>query len=274
MDVTTVQLAESFDDVDSSGTPQDFIAYLRKAERSESGRRVREASYRPLGPVEGKGADVGCGAGRSVADLVRLGKDAVGVDSSRAMVDAALARFPHCRVLQGNAFDLPFGDGELSWYRAERTFVHFEDPARALAEARRVLRPGGVIVAADADLDSMVVSSRFPATTRALKDVFCSVIPNPHAGTRTAGDLAEAGFTGVEVVPVPVVMRDYASAFDLMIEPALTAALAQGSVGREDARRWTDDLEHLDGQGAFTASSTFFVTTGRRGGPGDGGDGD
>ncbi|MEH0532884.1 methyltransferase domain-containing protein [Streptomyces stelliscabiei] len=144
MDTTGPRTAESlaarFHDVDSSGVPEDFIAYLRKMEESESGRAVREATYRAWRPPRAEEPTSGCGAGRAVADLVRLGKDAVGIDSSQAMVDAALARFPHCRFVQGSAFELPFEDGELSWYRSERTFLHFGDPAEALSEARRVLR--------------------------------------------------------------------------------------------------------------------------------------
>ncbi|GAA3819495.1 hypothetical protein GCM10023083_61100 [Streptomyces phyllanthi] len=257
-------LADRFDDVDASGAPEDFVTYLRKTERSEGGRIVREATYRALGTTGGKGADIGCGAGRAVADLVRLGRDAVGVDSSQAMVDAALARFPHCRIVQGSAFDLPFGDGELSWYRSERTFLHFDAPAGALSEARRVLRPGGTIVLADPDLDSLVLSSRFPRTTAAVKDAFCSTVPNPHAGTRSAYHLADAGFTGIEVVPVLVTMKDHASACDLVLEPALTAALARGAVSEGAAALWKDDLGHISRRNVFTATATFFITTARR----------
>lgn len=261
---SAVRLAESFDDVDSSAAPGDFVAYLWKAEQSESGRVVREATYRSLESLSGMGADIGCGAGRAMADLAALGRDVVGVDSSQAMVDAALARFPHCCVVKGNAFDLGFGNGELAWYRAERTFLHFQDPKVALSEAHRVLKPGGTIVLADPDLDSMVIGSRFPRTTRAVKDAFCAAVANPHAGTGSAGHLAEAGFTGIEVVPVVVTMSDYASAFDLMIEPALAAALAQGSVSPEAADEWTAGLEDLSRRSAFLATTTFFVTTARR----------
>ena len=56
MDTTGPRTAESlaarFHDVDSSGVPEDFIAYLRKMEESESGRAVREATYRALGMHE------------------------------------------------------------------------------------------------------------------------------------------------------------------------------------------------------------------------------
>jgi ubiquinone/menaquinone biosynthesis C-methylase UbiE len=261
---TAESLAARFQDVDSSGVPEDFIAYLRKMEESESGRAVREATYRALETAEGKGTDVGCGAGRAVADLVRLGKDAVGVDSSQAMVDAALARFPNCRFVQGSAFELPFEDGELSWYRSERTFLHFGDPAEALSEARRVLRPGGTIALADPDLGSMAVSSRIPETTEAVKRAFCSAVPNPHSGTRSASHLADAGFTDIEIVPIMAALSDHASAFGVVLEPALTAALAQGVVSEEEAARWKDDLSDLSRRNAFTATATFFVTTARR----------
>ncbi|WP_208921396.1 hypothetical protein [Streptomyces capitiformicae] len=56
---TAENLAARFHDVDSSGVPEDFIAYLRKMEESESGRAVREVTYRALEAAEGKGADVG-----------------------------------------------------------------------------------------------------------------------------------------------------------------------------------------------------------------------
>lgn len=260
---TAENLAARFHDVDSSGVPEDFIAYLQKMEESESGRAVREVTYRALEAVEGKGADIGCGTGRAVADLVRLGKDAVGVDSSQAMVDAALARFPHCSVVRGSAFELPFEDGELSWYRAERTFLHFGTPAEALSEARRVLRPGGTIVLADPDLGSMAVSSRFPETTDAVKDALCSANPNPHAGTHSASHLADAGFTGIEIVPVMAALYDHASAFEVILEVALTAALGQGTVSEEAAARWKDDLGDLSRRNAFTATATFFITTAR-----------
>ncbi|MHC5907902.1 methyltransferase domain-containing protein [Streptomyces sp. S6] len=267
MDTTGARTAESlaarFHDVDSSAVPEDFVAYLRKMEESESGLAVREATYRAVESAGRRGVDVGCGAGRAVADLVRLGKDAVGVDASRSMVDAALARFPHCQVVRGSAFELPFEDAELSWYRSERTFLHFPEPAEALSEARRVLRPGGTIVLADPDLASMVVSSRLPETTGAVKDAFCSAVPNPHAGTHNAYHLADAGFTGISVVPVMATLSDHASAFGVVLEPALTAALARGAVGEEEAARWKDDLGDLSRRGAFTATAVFFVTTAR-----------
>lgn len=260
---TAESIAAQFHDVDSSAVPEDFIAYLRKMEESESGRAVREATYRAVEAAGSRGADIGCGAGRAVADLVRLGKDAVGVDSSQAMVDAALARFPHCHVVRGSAFELPFEDAELSWYRSERTFLHFPDPAAALSEARRVLRPGGTIVLADPDLASMVVSSRIPETTDAVKDAFCSAVPNPHAGTHNAYHLADAGFTDISVVPVMASLNDHASAFGVVLEPALTAALTRGVVSEAAAARWKDDLGDLSRRNAFTATATFFVTTAR-----------
>jgi len=100
---------------------------------------VREATYRAVEAAGSRGADIGCGAGRAVADLVRLGKEAVGVDSSQAMVDAALARFPHCHVVRGSAFELPFEDAELD--RPGKVGGRISWFFRLLRRCRR--RPGG-----------------------------------------------------------------------------------------------------------------------------------
>ncbi len=109
----------------------------------------------------------------------------------------------------------------------------------------------------------MVVSSRIPETTDAVKDAFCSATPNPHAGIRSAYHLADAGFTGIEVVPIMAALHDHASAFDVVLDPALAAALAQGAVSEEAAAQWKDDLSDLSRRNAFTATATFFVTTAR-----------
>ena len=46
----------------------------------------------------------------------------------------------------GDATDLPFGDGSFDTVVMFQTLEHIPEPARALSEAHRVLRPGGVIV--------------------------------------------------------------------------------------------------------------------------------
>ena len=187
----------NFDNVDAGGLPQAQLDYLDRVEALAPAAAVRERTYAllPAGP----GADVGCGRGRAVADLAERGHDGVGVDRSRVMVSAARRRFPALRFLAGDATDLPLKDACLHWYRSERTYLHIAEPLKALAEARRVLVPGGRAVIADLDCDSIVLSSPDAASTRAMVSAFTDSLANGRSGTRMASLMMQAGFTDVTV---------------------------------------------------------------------------
>ncbi|WP_340687552.1 methyltransferase domain-containing protein [Amycolatopsis coloradensis] len=86
--------------------------------------------------------DVGCGAGPAVSELSWLGFRAVGVDLSAEMLEEARRRSPDRDFLIGDAYALPV-DGGFAGYRADKVFHELAEPEVALAEARRVLVPGG-----------------------------------------------------------------------------------------------------------------------------------
>jgi SAM-dependent methyltransferase len=93
--------------------------------------------------------DVGCGPGALVAELVRrLGTEAVvAVDPSPPMVAEARARHPGVDVREGRAEALPFEDASVDVALAQLVLHFVSEPDAALAELRRVVRPGGVVVA-------------------------------------------------------------------------------------------------------------------------------
>jgi SAM-dependent methyltransferase len=100
--------------------------------------------------------DVGCGEG----ELARFLPDGawVGVDSSPGMI----ARAPEPNVL-GEATALPFGDFSFPSVALLYVLYHLEEPFLALAEARRVLRPGGLVaVAAPSRDDSPELAEALP----------------------------------------------------------------------------------------------------------------
>ena len=127
---------------------------------SETGLEGRRAAYRfaegpdPVAIAFDAVADaaprrvleVGCGPGelsKRIAD--ELGADVVALDISRRMVELARGRGVSAHV--GDVQDLPFGDGEFDCAVAAWMLYHVPDVERALAELRRVLRPGGRLVA-------------------------------------------------------------------------------------------------------------------------------
>jgi ubiquinone/menaquinone biosynthesis C-methylase UbiE len=87
--------------------------------------------------------DVGTGPGTVIGPARHRGATVVGVDLSEAMVDAARRRHPGVDVQVGNASALPFPDASFDAVSFGLCVLVLPEPDRALAEARRVLRPGG-----------------------------------------------------------------------------------------------------------------------------------
>lgn len=98
--------------------------------------------------------DIGTGTG-SILELAGPRADsAIGVDSSREMLAVARAALDradlrHCQVRQADMYQLPFA-GERFDAAVMHMVLHYtENPEQAIAEAVRVLRPGGKLVVAD-----------------------------------------------------------------------------------------------------------------------------
>jgi SAM-dependent methyltransferase len=93
--------------------------------------------------------DVGCGAGALTTVLAGIvGADHVaGVDPSEPFVDAARERVPGADLRVGPAESLPFEDGSFDAAVSQLVFHFVDDPARAVAEMRRVTREGGKVAA-------------------------------------------------------------------------------------------------------------------------------
>jgi SAM-dependent methyltransferase len=83
--------------------------------------------------------DVGCGEGALAAALPGV----IGLDRSPTMLAAA----PPPAVL-GDALTLPFRDASMDAVACVNVLYHLPEPLRAIEEARRVLRTGGLFVAA------------------------------------------------------------------------------------------------------------------------------
>ena len=100
-----------------------------------------------LAPGEGLCVDVAGGTGIVSAELVARGLDVVVADRSTGMLRIALPRLPG-RVVAAHAGRLPFADGSVDLVTVI-WLLHHLTPAAAdqvIAEAARILRPGGCIV--------------------------------------------------------------------------------------------------------------------------------
>jgi SAM-dependent methyltransferase len=87
--------------------------------------------------------ELGCGTGFWLSLLLERGLRVDGLDPSSGMLERAATRAPGARLSLGHAEALPFANDIFDRVCAINAFHHFEDKARALREAARVLRPGG-----------------------------------------------------------------------------------------------------------------------------------
>lgn len=99
--------------------------------------------------------DVACGPGILACALAGHARHVTGIDITPAMIAQAEARQAAAALGNvawqvGDATALPFEDGRFDRVTTRYSFHHMPDPAAALAEMKRVCRPGGRIVVIDA----------------------------------------------------------------------------------------------------------------------------
>jgi SAM-dependent methyltransferase len=156
--------------------------------------------------------DVACGEGA----VARARPGVIGLDRSPTMLSAA----PDPR-LQGDARALPFADASLDAVVTINALYHLDDPVAAIAEAHRVLAPGGLFAAATV---SRYDSPELAAVWRPEPSTFDS---------EDAPDLVRAVFGVVEVdswdaplvrLPDTATVREYLVARFVPLEQAAAAA--------------------------------------------------
>lgn len=254
--------------------------------------------------------DVGCGKGhwtRTLARLVPPGARVVGVDREPQWIDDANARVADDGVSQPHGFSvadataLPFPDASFDVVTCQTLLIHVADVGVVLAEMRRVLRPGGRVVALEPnnlgesfarlvgdprfDLDDALAFVKLGAVCE--KGKYVLGLGYNSIGERMSAQLVQAGFVDVRAwnndrVTTTVTPGDRAHFDDenLVWSKAETrryfdAALAAGTaVGIDPAT--VDDFEtlwararrtwarYLEDPTIATNGCLFYVVTGTR----------
>jgi SAM-dependent methyltransferase len=163
--------------------------------------------------------DVGCGVGAIALDLapaVAPGRVAgVDIDAGQladARAEAARRGIADASFRAGSVYELPFEDASFDAAYANAVFMYVREPVRALAEMRRVLRPGGVAAVCDDDLGTIVLSPDAPEL-RLAPTLFEKAVAHEGGDTRYSRHLRtlmlEAGFARTQgVAHAPEVYGD------------------------------------------------------------------
>jgi SAM-dependent methyltransferase len=170
--------------------------------------------------------DLGAGHGAVTLELARrCGGAAVAVDRRRVPLRGIAAP-----ALAAAAERLPFRDRSVDLAFAQLVFLWVADPAAVVGELRRVLRPGGVLLAVEPDYGGLVEHPPELALGAAWRAALARAGADPFVGRKLGPLLGEAGFR-VQVELAPGVDEPTPDRFELLaglpLEPPERELLAR-----------------------------------------------
>jgi ubiquinone/menaquinone biosynthesis C-methylase UbiE len=191
--------------------------------------------------------DAGCGPGSITLDLARqvAPGEVIGIDLQDTLVARARARAAEsgvstARFERADVYCLPYPDASFDAVYANGLLMHLREPARALAELHRVLRPGAVAGVRDPDFATALYA---PTTQRLAQWLDLRVRVRQHNG----GDpflsrhyrrlLLEAGFVCTEA---GASIESAGANAAVLRHAAFLKAQLHGIAGTAAAQRWID----------------------------------
>ena len=245
-----------YQQVDRDPNVDALIASMQETAGWDATVRLRSWEHRHLRLAHGERLlDVGCGLGEAALSLAKdLGEsgEVVGIDISESMLRIARsnARTVRCRVrfTVGDAGSLDEPDGSFDAARSERTLQWLADPAAAVREMVRVVRPGGRISLIDTDWSTLTIDVGDDALAAVVRDAMRTERGRPSNVGRRLHDLVrDAGC-------VPLARTDATqtwTAWDPDVSPAPLGCFSMQSLA--------DDLVATDRLAA--AERERFVST-------------
>jgi ubiquinone/menaquinone biosynthesis C-methylase UbiE len=218
--------------------------------------------------------DLGCGSGwlcRTLAPLVAPGGQVIGVDLSPDAVILA-ARLNGGAAAGGAAFEqadgerLPFADGAFDAAACISVLGFCDAPDRVLAELRRVLRPGGRLVAASSDEDSRLYNGHDRDLGRRIMRAIADRGRDPWAGRRLAFLLQSAGFRLVREEVLAEAERHFSPGTSGYAVAHLMRdhLVARGGIAAEEYDRWLADLRSCEWEGSYCYGVTTYACLAER----------
>ena len=216
--------------------------------------------------------DVGSGPGFLTADIAGIvgsGGRVCAVDTSEPMLEAGRRRcasLPMVEFQRADARKLPYPDASFDAAVAIQIYLFVPELDAALAELRRVLRPGGRAIVLDTDWGSTVWNSCDPARMARVQESWKQRFGNAHIGRVLPGALRRAGFSveaaeAVAIVELAATEETYSGG--QLNEVAKYIANRPDEIAAE-AQAWKDEQLALAESGDYFFSLNRYLFVARR----------
>jgi SAM-dependent methyltransferase len=247
----------------------DFGLWQRKVAEGPEGMARRMAVFEALAVESGQAIlDLGCGGGHLVREFALAVGDrgrAVGLDVNAEQLEAARAvcdGLPAAELVEGDATNMAFEDGTFDGLAAIQTLEYIPDVDRALAEARRVLKPGGKAALVSVLWDHWRFHGADPGLNARMLDTWRAHCPHQMLPVELPRKLTAAGFGGVLRRPMAFLNGTlHENAYALWAAKIVAAFAVGQGIAEEDAARWLDQLAEADREGRFGFVSVPVLTT-------------
>ncbi len=236
--------------------------------------RLRSWERAQLGLAAGERLlDVGCGLGEAALALAQDlgdGGEVVGVDASERMLRVARsnAEGARCRVrfTVGDACSLDEPDDSFDAARCERTLQWLADPAIAVAEMVRVVRPGGRVSLIDTDWSTFAIDVGDDAIAALVRDGMRTERHRPSNVGRRLHDLVGAAgcvpFARTEATQTWTTWDPEASPAPsgcFSMESLADDLATSGRLATADRRRFVTTIHDAARRGQFSMRLTMFA---------------
>jgi len=217
------------------------------------------------------GLDVGCGLAHLTLELaqdVAPGGRIVALDNSEHMVGEAAVRVAAAglvdavAVRQGDATALDLPDASVDFVVAAQVYSYVPEVARAMAEAARVLRPGGRLAVLETDWDLCTYESADPLLARRMLAARAQHFAHPHLPRQLHRLMHAARLELMRCEVVPLIETRYdPDSFGAGMLPIVRSAAVRSGIDATAVDGWIADIQSrtTDGEYFFATFRFIFV---------------
>jgi len=223
-------------------------------------------------PQDARVLEIGCGNGATTRLIMEYVSPAqlVGTDPSPVFIDMARATFagePRVSFALGDAVATGQADASFDLVIAHTVYSHLADPEGALAEAHRVLRPGGQLVIFDGDFATITVAlfDGDPLQS-AVAAVLRHMMHAPYIMRRLPPLVTAAGFSVQSVEPHGYVQTTTPDYLLTLLSRGTNAAARAGEIGQELVDGFSQEARRRVANGTFYGAILFLSLAARKDG--------